>query len=135
MKKKSLSTVTVKTYLDGKKEIRPLNHPIIQSTIFQFDSSQRLGEHFKNVHEDVYTRFGHPTLAAAAEKIAHLEGAESALVFSSGMGAITTSLLTILRSGDHVVAQREIFAQTFTFLKELAGSLPDRSRLCSICNK
>jgi methionine-gamma-lyase len=87
------------------------------------ESSEALGALFKEGADTVYTRFGNPTLTAAAEKIALLECAEAALVFSSGMGAITTSLLTVLKSGDHVVAQRNIFAQTFTFLDDPARSL------------
>ena len=67
----------------------------------------------------VYQRFGHPTSRTASDKIDLLEGAESALVFGSGMGAISTTLMTLAGSaGAHVVAQREIFVQTFTFLNE-----------------
>ena len=116
------NTRTVKTYLDGARRHRPLSVPIAQTTNFQFATSQALGEAF---HErpraaSVYTRFGHPTLAAAEAKLARLEGGEAAAVFDSGMGAITSSLLAVLAAGDHVVAQREIFAQTFTFLEEKA---------------
>ncbi len=112
-----------KTYVDGKKERRSLTIPIMQGAIFQMESSEVLGQLFKEGADVVYTRFGNPTLTAAAEKCALLEGADSALVFSSGMGAITTSLLTLLRSGAHIVAQRNIFAQTFTFLSVVAKSL------------
>ncbi|MCI0607193.1 aminotransferase class I/II-fold pyridoxal phosphate-dependent enzyme, partial [bacterium] len=116
-------TRAAKNYVDGKKAHRPLSTPIMQGTIFQMESSESLGELFRTKADTVYTRFGNPTLSAAAEKMATLEGAEAALVFSSGMGAITTSLLAVLRSGDHVVAQRNIFAQTFTFLNIFARSL------------
>jgi methionine-gamma-lyase len=113
-------TRAAQTYADGKKENRPLSTPILQSTNFQAASSEQLGSLFKAKSKSFYTRFGHPTLAAAAEKVALLEGAEKALVFASGMGAITTALLAVLKSGDHVVAQRNIFAQTFNFLNDMA---------------
>jgi len=122
---KGLGTRAVQTHLDGKKVNRPLSTPLLQSVTFQAESSQVLGEIFRSATQGppaqfddpgVYTRFRHPTLAAAAEKIAALEGAEAGLVFGSGMAAISTALLTVLRPGDHVVAQREIFGQTFTFL-------------------
>ena len=118
------NTQAVKTYLDGLREHRPLGVPIAQTTNFQFASSQALGEAFHDrLHAPpVYTRFGHPTLAAAEAKLARLEGGDAAVVFDSGMGAITSSLLAVLAAGDHVVAQREIFAQTFTFLDEKARS-------------
>jgi methionine-gamma-lyase len=98
-------TRAAKTYAD-RGEGRPLSIPILQATNFEIGSSETLGEMFHRRDERVYARLGQPTGAAAGEKIASLEGAEAALVFSSGMAAITTSLLTLLRSGDHVVAQR-----------------------------
>lgn len=118
------NTRAVKTYADGRRDNRPLSIPLVQGTTFQFASSRGLGQAFHDRHrtDRVYTRFGHPTLTAAAQKVATLEGAEAALMFDSGMGAISTSLLTVLRAGDHVVAQREIFAQTYTFLHERARS-------------
>jgi len=116
-------TRAVQTYHDGKKENRPLSTPIQRATTFQAASSESHGILFRDRTDTLYTRFGNPTLSAAEEKMALLEKAESALVFGSGMGAITTLLLTFLESGDQVVAQREIFAQTFTFLDRLARSL------------
>ncbi|HEY7160430.1 MAG TPA: aminotransferase class I/II-fold pyridoxal phosphate-dependent enzyme [Acidobacteriota bacterium] len=116
-------TRAAKTYLDGKKVRRPLTIPITQGNIFQIESSEMLGKLFKEGADEVYTRFGNPTLTAACDKCAALEEADAGLVFSSGMGAISTSLLTVLRSGDHVVTQQNIFAQTFTFLTTVGKSL------------
>jgi methionine-gamma-lyase len=121
--KTGFNTRAAKTHIDGKKIQRPLTIPIMQGNTFEMESSEQLGSLFKNVADVVYTRFGNPTISAAAEKCASLENTDSALVFSSGMGAITTSLLTVLKSGDHVVAQQNIFAQTFSFLTEVASHL------------
>ena len=114
-----IQTQAVKTYSDGQKQQRPLNIPITLAVNFEAASSEQLGDDFKQGSVNVYQRFGHPTTKAAADKIALLEGAEAGLVFSSGMGGISTALLAIAGvAGSHVVAQREIFAQTFTFLDE-----------------
>lgn len=117
-----LATLAAKTYFDGAKENRPLVIPLVHATTFQAADSLSHGQLFRAGAGTVYQRFGHPTVAAAEAKIARLEGAEAALLFSSGMGAITSSLLALLEEGDHVVAQREIFAQTFTFLDGMASS-------------
>ena len=53
----------------------------------------------------MYTRWGNPTVDAAANTLARLEGAAGSLLFSSGMAAIVTSMLTFLKSGDHVVSK------------------------------
>src|ERR1700730_18257756 len=50
----------------------------------------------------IYTRYGNPTLAVAEAKLAALEGAEAAIVTASGMAAISSSLLAVLKAGDEV---------------------------------
>ena len=106
----SFDTRAVRTPDRDDKGHRSIAVPIVLGTNFQADSSQALGESFRRRGEDVYTRFGHPTLGAAGRHMASLEGAEAGLVFASGMAAITTTLLTVLQAGAHVVAQRQIFA-------------------------
>jgi cystathionine beta-lyase/cystathionine gamma-synthase len=119
-----VQTRAAKTYLDVKKEARPLSIPIYQAVNFQAASSAALGQDFRDGSDQVYLRFGHPNATAAGAKIAALEGAEAGLVFSSGMGAISTVLMALAgHAGAHVVAQREIFAQTFTFLNETLRGL------------
>lgn len=75
------------------------------------------------VYDDVdikqYPRyFNTPNQKGLCEKIAALEGAETALVFGSGMAAISTSLLSHLKSGDHVVFQDDIYGGTRNFIKK-----------------
>src|SRR6185503_13629274 len=66
-----------------------------------------------------YARYSNPTVEAAEQKIAALEGAEKALCFGSGMAAISTLLLSQLSHGDHVVATREVYGGTFELLDKL----------------
>lgn len=97
-------------------ENHPLSEPIVLATTYAAPSAAKHREMFLDGSTTFYRRFGNPTAASAARLIADLEGAEEGIVFGSGMGAITTSLLAILRTGDHVIASREIFAQTRTVL-------------------
>jgi len=62
--------------------------------------------------EYVYSRTGNPTRTALERAIAHLEDGNHGLAFSSGMGAITTLLLSTLRKGDHVVAVQDLYGGT-----------------------
>jgi cystathionine beta-lyase/cystathionine gamma-synthase len=95
----------------------------VQSVNFEVGKSADLGRLFGEGSDMVYTRFGNPTITAARDKIANLEQADDALLFSSGMGAITTALMTVLKAGDHVVAQKDIFGQTFRFLDEVGRKM------------
>lgn len=100
---------------------RTLNAPLFLSTQWEGADLPQLADFFaRDQDRGFYTRFGHPTVRMGEERIAALEEAEDALLFSSGMGAITTSLMAVLRAGDHVVAHQAIFAQTITFLEHLA---------------
>ena len=78
------------------------------------DGTQRSA---KTVHESgFYSRYANPTVEAFERTIAELEGAESALAFGSGMGAISATVFALCSSGDHIVAQRNMYAGTLGFL-------------------
>jgi cystathionine beta-lyase/cystathionine gamma-synthase len=66
---------------------------------------------------EFYSRYANPTVRAFEEAIAALEGAEDAIAYSSGMGAITTTILALCGSGSHIVAQRQLYAGTLAFLQ------------------
>jgi cystathionine beta-lyase/cystathionine gamma-synthase len=68
-----------------------------------------------------YGRFANPTVTAFEEAIASLEGAEAALAFASGMGAVSAVILALCSAGDHVVAQRQIYSGTQMFLQAAAA--------------
>jgi cystathionine gamma-synthase len=65
-----------------------------------------------------YTRYGNPTHTVAEKAIAELEDADSALLFASGMSAITTTILALLKTGDHLIAQRDIYGGATKFLTQ-----------------
>src|SRR5438105_3045248 len=101
---------------DRSKKNVPLATPIYQTSTFEVtDSDQQV----RATHTDMfYTRYGNPTHTVAETAIAELEGADAALLFSSGMTAITTTVLALLKSGDHVVAQRDIYGGVTKFFTQ-----------------
>lgn len=66
---------------------------------------------------EFYSRYANPTVRAFEEALAELEGAEDALAFASGMGAVASTVLALCSAGDHVVAQRQIYGGTLAFLQ------------------
>lgn len=96
-----------------EKRNAPMTQPIYQTSTFQVtDSDQQLRATGTDMF---YTRYGNPTHTAVESAIAELEGADAALLFASGMGAITTSILALVKSGDHIVAQRDIYGGVTKF--------------------
>ncbi len=96
----------------------PIITPIVHCAPFAFDSTAQVIE-FQEGRSDrrqpEYGRMGNPTVVCVESRLAALEGAERAVLFSSGMAAITSLLLTVLQSGDHVVMTRDAYRRTRDF--------------------
>jgi cystathionine beta-lyase/cystathionine gamma-synthase len=93
---------------------------VFQTTTFRF-SETSYASFSQGITRDVpiYTRYGNPSQWSVQEKIATLEGAESACVFASGMAAIFTTLLALTNRGGHIVGAYDVYGGTYDLLKEL----------------
>lgn len=91
--------------------------PIVHSATFTFGTLAAMqAEQRADTGGAFYQRKGHPTIFAAEERLAQLDGAEAALLFPSGMAAISTTFLALLRSGDHVVCVDPCYGTTQALL-------------------
>jgi cystathionine beta-lyase/cystathionine gamma-synthase len=98
------------------KKNGPMALPIYQTSTFEVTDND---EQLRVTGSDrYYTRYGNPTNSVAEKTVAALEGVDAALTFSSGMGAITTTIMALLKGGDHIVAQRDIYGGTHKFLSQ-----------------
>lgn len=99
------------------KNAGALATPICQTSTFCFESAEQGGRRFAGEEEGyIYTRLGNPTNTVIEEKIALLEGGEAAVSASSGMGAISSAMWTLLKAGDHIVASDTIYGCTHALL-------------------
>ncbi len=115
---KSLSTRAIHAGEPRKKYADSLTTPIIQTATFTFSGSKAIEDYTKKGKEHFeYGRYGNPTAQIAEKRLADLEGAEECVVFSSGMSAITTTILSLLRSGDHIVITDDSYKKTLEFCK------------------
>ncbi len=98
--------------------IGSVNTPIFQTATFYYPNEKEStwkGELPEGTY--IYSRHGNPTIRAAEEKIAALEGAEDALVFASGMAATSAIVLSLLSKGDRIVSMEDIYGGTFNLFK------------------
>jgi len=91
---------------------RPVVPPIHQSVTYFLDDQAYKDVQAGGLDEIWYGRFRNPTVDVAAEEVCRLEAAEAAFMTSSGMGAIATTLLTLLRAGDRIVAANQVYGDT-----------------------
>ncbi len=103
---------------------RPISSPIFQTTTYAIPTAADLSRVAVEVSTPgFYTRHGNPNHAELADAVATLEGAERGLVFGSGMAALTTAVLALVRSGDHVVAQRSMYGGSLSLVQTLLPRL------------
>ncbi len=103
--------------------------PIVQSSSFAYQTAEELEDVFRGrAVGSVYTRIGNPTTEALEKRLALLEGGGTAIATASGMAAITTAVLTILRAGDEILSSSSLFGGTFSLFRDTLSNYGITSR-------
>jgi cystathionine gamma-synthase len=98
--------------------------PIVQTAVYTFDSTQALVEYaeehmfWDEPEREEYGRYGNPTVRAVEAKLAALEGAQDAVLVSSGMAAVTSTLLLLLSPGQHFLLTDNCYHSTLAFSRD-----------------
>ena len=112
----SLSIDTLAVH--GAGEGDALQEPIHVSTAYRFADAADAAARFAGEGEgEIYQRWRNPSVTQLERVLARLEGAEGAVAFGSGMGAIAASIGTFVRAGDHVIAPTAVYAETAKVLR------------------
>jgi cystathionine gamma-synthase len=115
------STLAVHAGEEKRKPYGALTTPIIQTSTFTFADTAEIVDYMQQKANgerevrDEYGRYSNPTQTTAMRKLAALEGGEEALLFASGMCAITTAILALLSAGDHLVLVSGVYRRTHEF--------------------
>jgi methionine-gamma-lyase len=97
----------------------PVTSAIVRSSTFTLSSSEELKLWAEGKSKSfMYTRDGNPTLAMAEQKLAALEGAEEAVVTSSGMAAISSTLLAFLSQGDELISTAQVYGGAYRLMRD-----------------
>lgn len=122
------STRAVHGGVSRRKAFSSLTTPIVQSATFTFTDTQDLCEFMDRklygdeLDREEYGRYGNPTVWSVEERLAALDNAEDAVLYPSGMAAVTSLLLTVLKPGQHIVMTNDCYRRTrqfcLTYLKK-----------------
>lgn len=116
IQQKGIGTIAI----HGGHEKNPfgaLATPIYQTSTFIFDNVEQGGARFAGKEGGyIYSRLGNPTVSVAEKKMALLEGGEACVATGSGMGAIASTLWTLIKAGDHILADKVLYGCTFALL-------------------
>lgn len=115
---KGFATRAIHHAYDPQQNEGALTPPLHLTSTFAFETAEAGGEMFAGEREGhIYSRISNPTCDLLENRIATLEGAEAALALSSGMGAITAALWTVLSPGDELIVDKTLYGCTFAFMQ------------------
>jgi cystathionine gamma-synthase len=118
-----ISTQAVHAGEAKRKPFGAITTPMVQASTYTFQNTAEIMDFMHAKAEgrqplrDEYGRYSNPTQSAAEAKLAALEGGEEALLFASGMGALTTTLLSLLSTGDHLLITSGSYHRTLDFVR------------------
>jgi cystathionine gamma-synthase len=102
----------------------PVSPPIVQTSTYRFaDSSDAVRYAKGDPTVYVYTRYHNPTVAEAEERLAFMMGTEKALLLSSGMAAITSAIMSVVRAGDEIISTPALYGGTYRFFRDILPGL------------
>jgi cystathionine gamma-synthase len=126
---KGFSTQAVHAGEQKDNHYHSMTTPIVQTALYVFRDTADMADYQEQMmtrgeaDREEYGRYGNPTVQAVERKLAALEGGEKALLFATGMCAVTSTLLTLLSAGDHLILTSDCYRRTRqfcqTFLKRL----------------
>jgi cystathionine gamma-synthase len=123
------STQSVHAGESHAKPFGAVTMPIVQTSTYCFEDTEALRAHMVRKEGGLeplrgeYGRYGNPLQETVERKLAALEGAEKALVFASGMAAITSALLTLVHAGDHIILTSDCYRKTRQFALQFLDRL------------
>lgn len=128
--RKGFGTLVVHGGEPNRKAHGAITTPISCTATYVFDDTAEMRDHFEGrIEREEYGRYGNPTVDVAERKLAEICGGEDCVIFSSGMAAITTTLLAMLRSGQHVVLTSDCYRRTRQFVTQVLGRFGVESTL------
>jgi cystathionine gamma-synthase len=117
---KTPATLSVHGGEDRTRPQHALTEPIVQTATYSFPDTRALTDYMEGkVSREEYGRYGNPTVRAAEQKLATLEGTADAVAFGSGMAAMTTAILALTKAGAHVVLFNDCYRRTRQFVSKV----------------
>ena len=115
----------------SSSKVAPLTTPIHETTAFRFESAAAVEAYVEGRSDNYfYSRYENPTVEAVERIVAECEGAEAGLIFSSGMAATLTTLVSLLKSDDEIVCCSAIYGGTHRLLPRRSIWLWSENSVC-----
>lgn len=115
---------------------KALQMPLYEAVAFEFDSAEQIEANFKGEYlAHVYSRTSNPTVEYFEVKLRELTGSHAVVAVSSGMAAISNTILAITKSGDNVIAGNRLFGHTYALFKQTLAEFDIETRLSELTSE
>ena len=113
-------------------EFGGVNPSIADSSTFTYLAGKTMGEVFEGVREGcyLYSRHTNPSNSYLGQALAQMEYTKGSILSSSGMGAITPTILQLCNSGDEIISSRTIYGGTYAFMKNFLPKFNIKNQIC-----
>ncbi|HIA15351.1 MAG TPA: aminotransferase class V-fold PLP-dependent enzyme, partial [Dehalococcoidia bacterium] len=121
---RDIASICAAAGADMPSDTRPLSAPIYQSSVFEIDSLETVDDLYEGRAEGfIYSRDSNPNVSILEKVVAQLENADDSVAFASGMAAIGITLLSMVESGNRIVAGSELYGGTNLMLRQHLSKL------------
>ena len=129
LSRQSVESICAAAGSDLPSVTRPLTAPIYQNSVFSIDSLEQVDDIYEGREDGfIYSRDANPNVAILEQVVAELENADDSVAFASGLGAIAVTLLSLVESGDTIVAGSELYGGTNVMLRQYMPRLGIETR-------
>ena len=129
LSRQSIESICAAAGSDMPSVTRPLTAPIYQNSVFEIDSLEQVDDIYEGRQDGfIYSRDANPNVAILERVVADLEDADDSVAFASGLGAIAVTLLSLVESGDTIVAGSELYGGTNAMLRQYMPRLGIETR-------
>ena len=135
LSRKSIESICAAAGSDMPSVTRPLTAPIYQNSVFEIDSLEQVDDIYEGRQDGfIYSRDANPNVAILEQVVADLEDADDSVAFASGLGAIAVTLLSMVESGDTVIAGSELYGGTNVMLRQYMPRLGIETRFVDMAD-
>lgn len=133
MKNKQMDTILIHEGYQSREYNGSLTPPLFQTSTYTFPTAQHGERRFSGEDDGyIYSRLGNPTVHILEERMAALEEGEVALAFGSGMAAVSSTLISLISAGDHIICSKGIYGCTFGLLEMLESKFGIQHDFCDM---
>lgn len=136
MKKSGFTTTALNVPYLKKDPHNSLQMPLYESVAYEFDSAEQIEANFKGEHiAHVYSRSSSPTLEYFELKLKALTESNGVIAVSSGMAAISNTILSVTKAGDNIIAGNQLFGHTYALFKQTFAEFGLETRFSDLKSK